>query len=100
MLVSCLPYSSTMKMVAICFSKMLVHFKWNIWHYIPEDNTLDEFTWYATKVMVTHFKTQKLNMAKAYNLLWLHILMHITVCTAILTMLRNNISFLQLDMPI
>jgi hypothetical protein len=39
MLVSCLAYASTLKMEA-WFSRMLVGFHQNMWHYIPEDRTL------------------------------------------------------------
>jgi hypothetical protein len=40
MLVSCLAYSSTLKMEAICFSKMSVDFQHTTWPYAPEDSTL------------------------------------------------------------
>jgi hypothetical protein len=39
MLVSCLVYSSTLKMEAICFSETSVDFQRAIWRYIPEDRT-------------------------------------------------------------
>jgi hypothetical protein len=39
-LVSCSAYSSTLKMEAICCSKMSVDFQWTTQCYIPEDSTL------------------------------------------------------------
>jgi hypothetical protein len=39
MLVSCLAYSSSLKM-AICSSEILVDFEWTIWYYILEDRNL------------------------------------------------------------
>jgi hypothetical protein len=39
-LVSCSAYSSTLKMEAIYFSKMLVDFQYTVQRYIPEDSTL------------------------------------------------------------
>jgi hypothetical protein len=39
-LVSCLAYSSTLKMEAVCFSKTVVDFQRTTWHYIPEDSNL------------------------------------------------------------
>jgi hypothetical protein len=39
-LVSCSPYSLTLKMEAICSSETLVDFQQTTFHYIPEDNTL------------------------------------------------------------
>jgi hypothetical protein len=36
MLVSCLAYSSTLKMEATCSYETLVDFQWTTWHYIPE----------------------------------------------------------------
>jgi hypothetical protein len=41
-LVSCLAYSSTLKMEATCSSKMSVHFQWTTRQHIPEDSTLHE----------------------------------------------------------
>jgi hypothetical protein len=43
MLVSCLAYSSTLKMEATCSSEMSVDFQRTIWHYIPEYRTLQDF---------------------------------------------------------
>jgi hypothetical protein len=40
MLVSCLSYSSTLKVEAICFSKMSGDFQQNASHYTPQDRTL------------------------------------------------------------
>jgi hypothetical protein len=40
MLVSCLAYSSTLKMEAICSSKMQDEFQRTAQHYIPESRTL------------------------------------------------------------
>jgi hypothetical protein len=40
MLVSCLAYSSTLKMEVTCSSGMSVDFHHNTWRYIPEDRTL------------------------------------------------------------
>jgi hypothetical protein len=40
LLVSCVAYSSTLKMEVICFPKTSVDFQWTTWHYIPEDSTL------------------------------------------------------------
>jgi hypothetical protein len=40
MLVSCLAYSSTLKMEATCCSEMSVDFQWTTRHYIPEHRTL------------------------------------------------------------
>jgi hypothetical protein len=39
-LVSCLAYSSAMKMEATCPSETLVNFQWTTWHYIPKDRAL------------------------------------------------------------
>jgi hypothetical protein len=41
-LVSCLAYSSTLKMEAICFSETSVDFQRNTQRYIPEDSTFRE----------------------------------------------------------
>jgi hypothetical protein len=40
MLVSCLAYSSALKMEEICSSEMSVDFQWTTRCYIPKDNTL------------------------------------------------------------
>jgi hypothetical protein len=40
MLVSCLTYSSALKMEAVHSSKTLVDFHWSTWQYIPGDSTL------------------------------------------------------------
>jgi hypothetical protein len=40
MVVSCLAYSLTLKMEAICYSDTLVNFQRTTQHYIPEDRTL------------------------------------------------------------
>jgi hypothetical protein len=37
MLVSCLPYSSILKMEATRSSEKLINFQWATWRYIPED---------------------------------------------------------------
>jgi hypothetical protein len=42
MLVSCLVYSSTLKIEAIRSSELSVHFHRNTWRYIPEERTLHE----------------------------------------------------------
>jgi hypothetical protein len=39
-LVSCLAYSSTLKIEATCSSETSVHFQWTTWHYISEHRTL------------------------------------------------------------
>jgi hypothetical protein len=39
-LVSCLAYSLTLKMEAMCSSEMSVDLQWTTRHYIPEDRTL------------------------------------------------------------
>jgi hypothetical protein len=40
MLVSCLAYSSTLKMEATCSSEMSADIQWTTWRYIPEDTNL------------------------------------------------------------
>jgi hypothetical protein len=40
MLVSCLTYSSALKMEAVHSSETLVDFHWSTWHNIPGDSTL------------------------------------------------------------
>jgi hypothetical protein len=45
MLVSCLVYSSTLKMEATCSSVTSVDFRRITWHYIPEERTLDNHSW-------------------------------------------------------
>jgi hypothetical protein len=40
MLVSCLPYSATLKIEAICSSETSVDFQRTAWRYTPEDSTL------------------------------------------------------------
>jgi hypothetical protein len=39
MLVSCLAYSSALKIEPTCFSYKSVDFQWTTWHYMPEDRT-------------------------------------------------------------
>jgi hypothetical protein len=48
-LVSCLAYSLTLKIEAICSSKMSVDFPWTTQHYIPEDRKNSSVT------IVLHF---------------------------------------------
>jgi hypothetical protein len=43
MLVSCLAYSSTLKIEAICSSQVLVDCHWITWSYMPEDRTCLDF---------------------------------------------------------
>jgi hypothetical protein len=38
-IVSCLAYSSTLKMEAICSSETWVYFQRTTWHYVPDDST-------------------------------------------------------------
>jgi hypothetical protein len=45
MMVSCLIYSSNLKMEATCSSVTSVDFHRTTWHYIPEDRTLDNHCW-------------------------------------------------------
>jgi hypothetical protein len=45
MLVSCLAYSSTLKMEATCSSEMSVDFQQTVWRYIPDDRTLHILFW-------------------------------------------------------
>jgi hypothetical protein len=62
MLVSCLAYSSTLNMEAICSSENSVNFQRTTWHYISEDRTLHSchcgnfkcnFDLYVSKTTVT-----------------------------------------------
>jgi hypothetical protein len=39
LLASCLSYSLTLEMEAICSSEKLVNFYWTAWHSIPDDST-------------------------------------------------------------
>jgi hypothetical protein len=39
-LVSCLAYSSTIKMQATCSSLIYVDFQWTTWRYIPENRII------------------------------------------------------------
>jgi hypothetical protein len=43
-LLSCLAYSSTLKMEAKYYSESSADFQWNTWLYIPEDRDLFTFT--------------------------------------------------------
>jgi hypothetical protein len=43
MLVSCMAYSSTLKM-EVTFLRNVIDFQWTIWRYIPEDRTLHNHT--------------------------------------------------------
>jgi hypothetical protein len=49
MLVSCSPFS-TLKVGAICSSKMSVDFQWTTQCYIPESSTLHKFTCSVTHI--------------------------------------------------
>jgi hypothetical protein len=51
MLVSCLAYSSTLKMEAICSSKTSVETQRTTWRLIPEDDTLH----YGVRSQTAHF---------------------------------------------
>jgi hypothetical protein len=42
MFVTCLVYSSTLRMEATCTSETSADFQWATWHYISEDRTLQE----------------------------------------------------------
>jgi hypothetical protein len=53
MLVSCLAYSSTLKMESICSSKMLVDVQQTTQRYIPEDRTLHNHNSETLKSSIT-----------------------------------------------
>jgi hypothetical protein len=50
-LVSCLAYSSTLKMEAICSFEMSVDFQWTTWRYIPEDSIVQSISQYHAIAM-------------------------------------------------
>jgi hypothetical protein len=49
-LVSCLAYSSTLNMEAICSSETSLDFQWTTQLYIPEDRTLDKYVIQSQKI--------------------------------------------------
>jgi hypothetical protein len=57
MLVSCLVYSSTLKMEAICFSETLGDIQQTIQHYIPEDGTLHLWCYIRSMIESFHYHT-------------------------------------------
>jgi hypothetical protein len=59
MLVSCLAYSSTLKMKSICSSKTLVGFQRTTRGYIPEDRTLQKHIYLRLEVLIAVTKKIK-----------------------------------------
>jgi hypothetical protein len=59
-LVSCLAYSSTLKMGATYSSEMSVNFQWTTWHYIPVDRSLVfKYSFYNTEFNVSDPKNSR-----------------------------------------
>jgi hypothetical protein len=58
MLVSCLAYSSTLKMEEICFSETSVDFQQATCHHIPEDRTIFRINFYSSfwNASTSHFR--------------------------------------------
>jgi hypothetical protein len=50
-LVSCLAYSSALKMEVTCYSKMSVDFQWTTWHCIPITKSFHNHCWKNLKVL-------------------------------------------------
>jgi hypothetical protein len=55
-LVSCLAYSSTLKMEAICCSETSVDFQWTTWRYMPEVSTLNKTRCWVSRILVFVFR--------------------------------------------
>jgi hypothetical protein len=63
-LVSCLVYSSTLETEVICFPETSLHFHCTVWHYIPEDRTLQSiFCYMYLKYIISKSKISQYTMS-------------------------------------